>query len=216
MIEVGVSEAKTRLSALLGEVARGEEVSITPPRRPGGSPRSRRTVGAGANRERDCGAARPSQETAVERAGLEGAAGRRPSVTGFVVDCSIAVSWLLEDEATPEPTRSSTDCGTTARMRRASGAWNWATHWRKPNGGSVFRPRGVAAYLDIVDRLPIITDMETESRAFREILALARRLGLTTYDAAYLELAMRREAELATLDKALIRAARRVSVSVLP
>ena len=29
MIEVGVSEAKTRLSALLGEVARGEEVSIT-------------------------------------------------------------------------------------------------------------------------------------------------------------------------------------------
>ena len=29
MIEVGVSEAKTRLSALLGEAARGEEASIT-------------------------------------------------------------------------------------------------------------------------------------------------------------------------------------------
>lgn len=137
-------------------------------------------------------------------------------MTGFVVDCSIAVSWLLEDEATPR---------TDALLDRLR---NDGAHapgvWRLELGNALAQAERrerissarVAAYLDIVDRLPIVTDMETESRAFREILALARRLGLTTYDAAYLELAMRREAELATLDKALIRAARRVSVSVLP
>ena len=43
-----------------------------------------------------------------------------------------------------------------------------------------------------MDRLPIVTDTETDDRAFREILTLARMEGLTTYDAAYLELATRR------------------------
>lgn len=137
-------------------------------------------------------------------------------MTGFVVDCSIAVSWLLEDEATPR---------TDALLDRLRNDGAHAPGVRSLELGNALaqaerRERissaRVAAYLDIVDRLPIVTDMETESRAFREILALARRLGLTTYDAAYPELAMRREAELATLDKALIRAARRVSVSVLP
>ena len=137
-------------------------------------------------------------------------------MTGFVVDCSIAVSWLLEDEATPR---------TDALLDRLRNDGAHAPSvWRLELGNALAQAERrerissarVAAYLDIVDRLPIVTDMETESRAFREILALARRLGLTTCDAAYLELAMRREAESATLDKALIRAARRVFVSVLP
>lgn len=41
-----------------------------------------------------------------------------------------------------------------------------------------------------------------------ECIELAARHGLTTYDAAYLQLAMRLDAELATQDKALARAAR--------
>jgi predicted nucleic acid-binding protein len=41
------------------------------------------------------------------------------------------------------------------------------------------------------------------------VLDLARRRSLTVYDAAYLELALRRNAPLATLDQALIRAARK-------
>ena len=39
------------------------------------------------------------------------------------------------------------------------------------------------------------------------VFALARRHGLTFYDAAYLELAMRERIALATLDQALARAA---------
>ena len=46
-------------------------------------------------------------------------------------------------------------------------------------------------------------------RAWREILALARAQGLTTYDAAYLELAIRRCLPLLTKDEALIAAAER-------
>jgi predicted nucleic acid-binding protein len=68
--------------------------------------------------------------------------------------------------------------------------------------------------LDLIAKLPIMTDNETTARAWREILALARAQGLTTYDAAYLELAIRRGMPLVTKDEALIAAAERTGVPV--
>ena len=47
-----------------------------------------------------------------------------------------------------------------------------------------------------------------------ETMRLAFQQGLTFYDALYLELAMRRELRLATLDNGLARAARRAGVEV--
>lgn len=134
----------------------------------------------------------------------------------FNLDCSIAVAWLFDDEASPE---------TDALLERlrddgalVPGLWrlelgNVLAHAERRN--RIAAPQ-VAAYLDLLDRLPIVTDTETESRALREILTLARTKNLTTHDAAYLELAMRRNAELATRDKALIRAARGLGIETLP
>jgi len=53
--------------------------------------------------------------------------------------------------------------------------------------------------------LPI--DLDADLTALPDGLALARRHGLTAYDAAYLELAARAGGALATLDRALTRAA---------
>ena len=53
-------------------------------------------------------------------------------------------------------------------------------------------------------------DIEVDTdHAEAETLALARRHRLTVYDASYLETAIRRQAELATLDRDLAIAARR-------
>ena len=137
-------------------------------------------------------------------------------MSAFVLDCSIAVAWLFEDEATPE-----TDA-LLDRLKDDSalvpGLWhlelgNVLTQAERRKRISVAR---TAAHLERLGRLPIVTDTETERRALRETLTLARTYGLTTYDAAYLELAMRRGVELATRDKALIRAARGVEVRTLP
>ena len=137
-------------------------------------------------------------------------------MSAFVLDCSVAVAWLFDDEATPE---------TDALLDRLKfdGAFVPGL-WRLELGNVLARAERqkriaasqIVACLDVLDRLPIVSDAETESRAFREILALARAERLTTYDAAYLELAMRMGLQLATRDEALVQAARRVAVETAP
>jgi len=73
----------------------------------------------------------------------------------------------------------------------------------------------VAEALGLLNALPILIDGETAQNAGRDTLALARQYGLTIYDAAYLELAMRRGAALATSDRELAKAAKAVGVAVL-
>ena len=137
-------------------------------------------------------------------------------MSAFVLDCSIAVAWLFEDEATPE-----TDA-LLDRLKEDSALVPSLWHLELGNVLAQAERRKrisaarTAAHLERLGRLPIVTDTETERRAFRETLTLARAHGLTTYDAAYLELAMRRGVELATRDKALMRAARGVEVQTLP
>ena len=62
-----------------------------------------------------------------------------------------------------------------------------------------------------MDDLGIVLDRAPSSAA---VIDLSRRHGLTVYDALYLELALREDAELATLDAALARAARAEGVQV--
>ena len=66
--------------------------------------------------------------------------------------------------------------------------------------------------LERIQSLPIRVDDETSLRGWQAIPALAERFRLTTYDAAYLELALRMDAPLATLDQDLARAAREARV----
>ena len=135
----------------------------------------------------------------------------------FVLDCSVAMAWLFQDEAAPNTDQL------LKELRNDSNALV-PNLWRLELGNTLTqaerRGRITAAQLtttlELVRNLPITTDTETDSRAFREILNLARTTSLTTYDASYLELAMRHGVPLATLDKALIRAARGAAVKTLP
>lgn len=65
-----------------------------------------------------------------------------------------------------------------------------------------------AKFLDLLHKLPFIVDPETCERGTGETLSLAREHGLSSYDAAYLELAMREGLPLATADELLRKAAR--------
>jgi predicted nucleic acid-binding protein len=79
----------------------------------------------------------------------------------------------------------------------------------------VYGPVERDQYLSFFRSLPIFTDMETATRAWTDTLALSQKHDLTTYDASYLEPALRRTLPLATLDGKLRAAAEREGVLLL-
>jgi len=137
-------------------------------------------------------------------------------MSAVVIDSSIALSWCFEDEASPE-----TDL-LFERVRDEGAIVPGLWHLELGNVLLQAEKRGritvkdVGVRLDLIADLPILTDQETTARAWREILTMARADRLTTYDATYLELAVRRGLPLLTKDTELVRAARRLGVQVFP
>lgn len=133
----------------------------------------------------------------------------------LVLDCSIALAWIYADETT-EPVRQVFDTVSEG------GAWVpglWRLEVANVLEMGVRRKRHDAAFRDstLADlaQLPIQVDTETDRQAWGATLRLAERHQLTLYDAAYLELALRRNLPLASLDEDLRRAARAEKVKVL-
>ena len=73
----------------------------------------------------------------------------------------------------------------------------------------------VRTFLGLLATLPIEIDPATAATAWHDTLALARLHQLTTYDAAYLELALRSTLPLASRDRALLAAATQEGVPLL-
>ena len=70
-------------------------------------------------------------------------------------------------------------------------------------------------FIALLTELPIIVEQEPPERMIKEIFSLAREHKLSSYDASYLDLAMRKGLPIATLDKNLIAAAKRSKVPIL-
>ncbi len=121
-----------------------------------------------------------------------------------MLDCSVAVAWLLGDENSPEA---------DAVLDRvvASGAVAPALWWAEVRNVLVMSERrgrltmaGTTRALAEIGALNVRLDYSPESAL---VLRLARDHDLTVYDALYLELAIREQRPLATLDRKLRLAA---------
>jgi len=73
----------------------------------------------------------------------------------------------------------------------------------------------ITRFIALLFELPITVDQEPPERMIKEIFALAREHKLSTYDASYLDLAMKKGIPIATLDNHLITAAKRSNVSIM-
>ncbi len=135
-------------------------------------------------------------------------------MTRFVLDASVALSWCFEDEA--DAAADALLRSLDARTAVVPGLWSLEVV--NVLLGAERRGRITAAgsgrFLRLIEALPIEVDAETPARAAREGVVLARAHGLSAYDAAYLELAVRHGIPLATRDRALAAAARAVGVEV--
>ena len=138
-------------------------------------------------------------------------------MTDFVLDNSVAMRWLLESEKVSDQRYAEAVLNTMDE----SAAWVpnlW--HLEAVNVFQGAEKRGDASAAEIerfisqLENLPIQVDPLTAHQAFSRILALARAYKISSYDAAYLELAIREGLPLATLDKDLIKAAKRAGIDI--
>jgi predicted nucleic acid-binding protein len=72
----------------------------------------------------------------------------------------------------------------------------------------------IGAFLKMLEGVDIVVDEDTFAYALSGTLQLARRYNLSSYDASYLELALRSAIPLATLDEDLRNAARKAGVKL--
>lgn len=136
-------------------------------------------------------------------------------MTAYVVDASAMLAWCFSDEQPKDP------LGVLRELQQAGMAApaHWPLEltnviWNSERRGRI-NTADACSFIQMVEGLRVTIDFETPRRAWSEILALARAEKLTTYDAAYLELAMRLRATLVSKDVDLLRAAKHCGVRTM-
>lgn len=130
----------------------------------------------------------------------------------FVLDCSVTMAWCYEDESSTE-----TDA-ILEKLKLCTAVVPTIWPLEVANVLLLSKKNGritdvhSASFIDALAALPIVVDSSTTSRAMSSVLVVAEQTQLTIYDAAYLELAMREKIPLITLDKAMIKAAKKLGV----
>jgi predicted nucleic acid-binding protein len=137
----------------------------------------------------------------------------KPKRPAFVLDGSVTLAWYFADEQDAYADEVATSLASSAAVVPAM----WPLEIANAILMGERRQRGTMAkasvWLRFLRSLPITVDDETHVRAWGDTLDLARNHRLTAYDAAYLELSLRRGLPLATLDNKLKAAAKAAGVA---
>ena len=131
----------------------------------------------------------------------------------FVLDCSMSIAWCFGEEQT-EYTRSvqnSFDRGFVAIV-----PFMWKLEI--VNALRMAQKRGRVTEERQEDLLRVLCQMPIDTKYLEEdcmhLLSLCKKHDLTSYDASYLDLAIKFSAPIATLDSALQRAATKTGVGI--
>ena len=131
----------------------------------------------------------------------------------FVLDGSLALAWYFKDEADPYADA----VATRFPAARALEPLIWPVEVANALLMGERRQLSTEAQADkclgYLRSLPILVDDETNDRAWGDVQSLGRAPGLSAYDAAYLELALRRGLPLSTLADKLKTAASAAGLS---
>lgn len=133
----------------------------------------------------------------------------------LVLDASITLAWTYADENTDAVLRVFEIVKSEGALVPALWRWEIANvlemNAKRGRHGRDFSYEALAA----LALFPILVDAQCVENAWLDTVSLAERHGLTVYDAAYLELAIRRKIPLATLDRELRAAAESERVKII-
>lgn len=134
----------------------------------------------------------------------------------FVADASVAIAWCTPGQSSDVADRLLDDI-VAGSIVFVPALW----HYEVANALLVLWRRKKLAQDDYsqarmwLDRLPVAVDSDSPRLAVTQITDFAMAHELTVYDAAYVELAVRRQIPLASRDQSLKRAAHRLGIPLL-
>ena len=136
-------------------------------------------------------------------------------MTRFVLEASVVLAWCFEDQVKP--------LAELALDSLRAGEASVPPIWPAEVGKALLvaerrgraKPAGTTRSLELIRSLPIRIVEDEAGADPSGLVAFARPHNLSTYDASYLELALREGLPLATLDSELRKAARKTGVPLL-
>ncbi|MGA8163675.1 MAG: type II toxin-antitoxin system VapC family toxin [Waddliaceae bacterium] len=133
----------------------------------------------------------------------------------FVLDCSVTMAWCFKDESNHFSDQVLEQMETAKVVVPAIWPLEVSNVLLLAKRRKRLSTLQVSSFADALSALSITVDPSTTTRAMHSIYVLAEKTKLTIYDAAYLELALREKVPLATLDKDLIKAAKKSHIELL-
>lgn len=134
----------------------------------------------------------------------------------FVLDASVTMSWLLSDADSSDRQYAA---GLLESLKRGATAMvpvTWALEvanvLARGEAKRTVSEAQINAFVEMLAGAPIESDAATHAQALGDTLDLARRYRLSSYDASYLELALRMALPIATLDDDLRKAAHKAGI----
>jgi predicted nucleic acid-binding protein len=133
----------------------------------------------------------------------------------LILDCSMAIAWCFADESTPKTAQIQDRLAVETAV--VPGLWflEVANVLAMAEKRKRISPDDSMQFVQLLSNLDIQVDEDASRQVFDRILPLCRSHGLTSYDATYLDVALRWQIPLASLDDALRSAATSLGVQVL-
>jgi predicted nucleic acid-binding protein len=134
----------------------------------------------------------------------------------FVVDASASMAWCFKEERSDASVALLRRCQRNGFLVPALWFLECSNTLLLAEKHGRLHASAVSESIGFLGSLAPTIDADVPLRAFDSTLRIARNFSLTTYDATYLELAIRMRLSLATRDGALERAARSAGVELIP
>jgi predicted nucleic acid-binding protein len=132
----------------------------------------------------------------------------------FVIDNSVVMSWCFKDETSQyadailDRLQESTAFVPSIWPLEVVNVLLVAERKKR------LRQADSVRFITLLSQLPITVEYERTGTVMNDLLTLARASDLSSYDASYLDLSMRKGLPLATLDGRLLKAAKKTNVPI--
>jgi predicted nucleic acid-binding protein len=135
-------------------------------------------------------------------------------LTGVVVDASTVLAWCFPDETSDYADGVLVSLEGRTVLVPAVWALEIANAILTGERRKRLNQPEIRRFTTLLESLSLVQDVQPVGERVNHVLPLARAHGLSAYDAAYLELAIRHRAPLATLDGKLQKAAKKAGVTI--